>query len=178
MRAGSRPRPDRALAEARVSRVAADPAPRAEALEPGGWLGPDGDGRGAVLYHRWHGSPRTYWSRYAPEWIAQKAHELSRWPAGGRRLVRLRQHRERARRSRTRSSCATPSRRRPQMPERPRRGQGDPRSPSGARLGRRVGEEDVGDRRGRRRQHASGPAPCAYRPRATPSSRWATGRSA
>ncbi len=75
------PAADRALAEARVSRVAADPARVPEALEPGGWLGPDGDGRGAVLYHRWHGSPRTYWSRYAPEWIAQKAHELSRWPA-------------------------------------------------------------------------------------------------
>jgi len=75
------PAADRALAEARVSRVAADPARVPEALEPGGWLGPHGDGRGAVLYHRWHGSPRTYWSRYAPEWIAQKAHELARWPA-------------------------------------------------------------------------------------------------
>jgi uncharacterized protein YecE (DUF72 family) len=76
------PAADRLLAAARVSRAAADPAKLPEALRPGGWLGPDGDGRGAVLYHRWHGSPRTYWSRYEPEWIAARAGELRRWPAG------------------------------------------------------------------------------------------------
>ena len=75
------PAADRMLAEARVARAAADPARVPEALRPGGWLGPRGDGSGAVLYHRWHGSPRMYWSRYPPEWIAQKARELARWPA-------------------------------------------------------------------------------------------------
>lgn len=75
------PAADQLLAEARVSRVAADPARVPEAMQPGGWLGPHGDGRGAVVYYRWHGSPRMYWSRYAPEWIAHKARELARWPA-------------------------------------------------------------------------------------------------
>jgi uncharacterized protein YecE (DUF72 family) len=42
----------------RVALVAADP-PRAAGLErPGGWRG--------IAYYRWHGSPRTYFSPYAP----------------------------------------------------------------------------------------------------------------
>jgi uncharacterized protein YecE (DUF72 family) len=76
------PTAERLLAAARVSRAAADPAKVPEAMRPGGWLGPDGDGHGAVLYHRWHGSPRTYWSRYEPAWIAARAVELRRWPSG------------------------------------------------------------------------------------------------
>jgi uncharacterized protein YecE (DUF72 family) len=41
----------------RIARVAADP-PRAGGLEePGGWPG--------VVYYRWHGSPRAYFSPYA-----------------------------------------------------------------------------------------------------------------
>lgn len=75
------PSADRVLAALRVSRAAADPARSPEASRPGGWLGPDGDGRGAVLYHRWHGSPRVYWSRYEPSWIAAQAEALRAWPA-------------------------------------------------------------------------------------------------
>ena len=43
----------------RVARVAADP-PRAVGLDaPGGWSG--------VVYYRWHGSPRPYFSPYPDE---------------------------------------------------------------------------------------------------------------
>ena len=42
-----------------------------------GWLGPQGDGSGAVLYHRWHGAPRMYWSRYEPEWVNERARALA-----------------------------------------------------------------------------------------------------
>jgi len=44
------------LAEHRVARVAADPAPVAGAAEPAGWDG--------LSYYRWHGSPRVYYSDY------------------------------------------------------------------------------------------------------------------
>jgi uncharacterized protein YecE (DUF72 family) len=79
------PAADGVLAASRVSRAAADPSRWPEALRPGGWLGPEGDGRGAVLYHRWHGSPRTYWSRYEPQWLRDRAGELKRWPGGADR---------------------------------------------------------------------------------------------
>ena len=47
---------DRLLVAFRISRVAADP-PRAGGLErPGGWPG--------LVYYRWHGSPRPYFSPY------------------------------------------------------------------------------------------------------------------
>jgi uncharacterized protein YecE (DUF72 family) len=75
------PAADRALIAARVARAAADPVRWAQAERPGGWLGPDGDGRGAVLYHRWHGAPRVYWSRYEPAWLQARADALARWPA-------------------------------------------------------------------------------------------------
>jgi uncharacterized protein YecE (DUF72 family) len=74
------PAADRALAALQVSRAAADPARWPDAQLPGGWRGPDGDGRGAVLYHRWHGAPRMYWSRYEPTWLLDRARELQRWP--------------------------------------------------------------------------------------------------
>jgi uncharacterized protein YecE (DUF72 family) len=46
----------------RVARVAADP-PRAAGLEsPGGWSG--------IVYYRWHGSPRPYFSPYSAADIA------------------------------------------------------------------------------------------------------------
>ncbi|HZF78460.1 MAG TPA: DUF72 domain-containing protein, partial [Rubrivivax sp.] len=48
---------------------------------PGGWLGPEGDGAGAVIYYRWHGAPRTYWSSYDDAWLQARAAELRRWPA-------------------------------------------------------------------------------------------------
>lgn len=75
------PSADRLLAALKVSRAAADPARWPQAARPGGWLGPQGDGRGAVLYHRWHGSPRMYWSRYDPQWVSARARELREWPA-------------------------------------------------------------------------------------------------
>ncbi len=79
------PAVDRVLAALRVSRVAADPARWPAAARPGGWLGPGGDGRGAVLYYRWHGAPRMYWSRYQPEWLQDQARELQTWPDGAHR---------------------------------------------------------------------------------------------
>ena len=76
------PAVDRALARMRVSRVAADPARTEAAARPGGWLGPAGDGVGALLYYRWHGSPRLYWSNYEQRWLEQQAARLAEWPAG------------------------------------------------------------------------------------------------
>ena len=78
---------DRALAALRISRVAADPARNADAARPGGWLGPDGDGAGTLLYYRWHGSPRIYWSRYDDAWLAQQATHLADWPESALRWV-------------------------------------------------------------------------------------------
>lgn len=75
------PAADRLLVAARVGRVAADPARWPAAAVPGGWLGVDHDGAGAVVYHRWHGSPRTYWSSYEDDWLQARAAELRRWPA-------------------------------------------------------------------------------------------------
>lgn len=72
---------DRALARLRVTRVAADPARIPAAARPGGWLGADGDGAGALLYWRWHGAPRVYWSSYDDDWLARQAAALARWPA-------------------------------------------------------------------------------------------------
>jgi len=51
----------RLLADARIARVAADPACVPEAAEPGGWT--------ELGYWRLHGSPRMYWSAYAPEFL-------------------------------------------------------------------------------------------------------------
>jgi uncharacterized protein YecE (DUF72 family) len=44
------------LADRRIARVAADPAPAPDASEPGSW--------GGIRYYRWHGSPRLYYSDY------------------------------------------------------------------------------------------------------------------
>jgi uncharacterized protein YecE (DUF72 family) len=52
------PDAERLLLAHRIARVAADP-PRAAGFEaPGGWPG--------IVYYRWHGSPRPYFSPYAP----------------------------------------------------------------------------------------------------------------
>jgi uncharacterized protein YecE (DUF72 family) len=75
------PAADRLMVAARVGRVAADPARWPAAAIPGGWLGPEGDGAGAVIYYRWHGAPRTYWSSYDDAWLQARAAELRRWPA-------------------------------------------------------------------------------------------------
>ncbi|MDY0747569.1 DUF72 domain-containing protein [Paucibacter sp. R3-3] len=70
------PAAERALAALRVSRAGADPARCEAAVRPGGWLGDHGDGDGAQIYYRWHGSPRMYWSAYEPAWLAERAHEI------------------------------------------------------------------------------------------------------
>lgn len=49
----------------RAARVVADPAPEPEAASAGGWPG--------LVYVRLHGSPRTYWSRYDEQAIADWA---------------------------------------------------------------------------------------------------------
>jgi len=74
------PAADRLLVKLRVGRVAADPAPHPGAAVPGGWPGAAGNGAGAVIYHRWHGSPRTYFSAYGDDWLQARADELRRWP--------------------------------------------------------------------------------------------------
>ena len=76
------PAADRLLVAMRVGRVAADPARGPELARPGGWLGATGDGAGAIVYYRWHGSPRTYWSSYSRQWLNARAQELAWWPAG------------------------------------------------------------------------------------------------
>lgn len=73
------PAADRTLVRLRVGRAAADPARCPAAAVPGGWLGPSGDGAGAVVYHRWHGSPRMYHSAYGDDWLETRARELRRW---------------------------------------------------------------------------------------------------
>lgn len=60
----------RALLERyRISRVAADPPPVADAAAPAGWA--------RIAYFRLHGSPRTYWSRYDENAIATLAGTLA-----------------------------------------------------------------------------------------------------
>jgi uncharacterized protein YecE (DUF72 family) len=67
------------LAERRIARVAADPAPVPDAGEPGGWNG--------LAYYRWHGSPRIYYSDYdevglaalAKRLDAQRQHGVPTW---------------------------------------------------------------------------------------------------
>lgn len=71
----------RLLVDERIGRVATDPPKPTGAGEPGGWLGQRGDGGGAVVYYRWHGSPRMYWSAYGDDWMVARARELARWPA-------------------------------------------------------------------------------------------------
>jgi uncharacterized protein YecE (DUF72 family) len=56
------------LAERRIARLAADPAPVPGAGEPGGWNG--------LAYYRWHGSPRIYYSDYNEIALAALAKRL------------------------------------------------------------------------------------------------------
>jgi uncharacterized protein YecE (DUF72 family) len=56
------------LHELQIARVAADPAPVPAAAAPGGWPG--------FAYYRLHGSPRIYYSAYAPEWLDALAARL------------------------------------------------------------------------------------------------------
>jgi uncharacterized protein YecE (DUF72 family) len=58
------------LAERRIARVAADPAPVAGGSEPGGWDG--------LVYFRWHGSPRIYYSDYDAAALAALRKDLDK----------------------------------------------------------------------------------------------------
>ena len=69
------------LAACRVGRVAADPVKLPRFGIPGGWLGADGSGRGAVVYCRLHGAPRMYWSRYADAEIRRWAERIAAVPS-------------------------------------------------------------------------------------------------
>jgi uncharacterized protein YecE (DUF72 family) len=62
------PEVDEWLAERRIARVAADPAPVLGAGEPGGWDG--------LAYYRWHGSPRIYYSDYEEAALAELGRRL------------------------------------------------------------------------------------------------------
>ncbi|TPN00904.1 DUF72 domain-containing protein [Mesorhizobium sp. B2-3-3] len=53
------PEAEALLADHRIARVAADPAPVPAAAVPGGWPG--------LAYFRWHGVPRVYYSDYDAE---------------------------------------------------------------------------------------------------------------
>jgi uncharacterized protein YecE (DUF72 family) len=75
------PRAVATLVAHRVGLVATDPSSIADAKRPGGWMGQKGDGGGAVIYYRLHGSPRKYWSRYPLERIERWAEELRALPA-------------------------------------------------------------------------------------------------
>jgi uncharacterized protein YecE (DUF72 family) len=62
------PAADRLLVDFSISRVAADPA-RAPGFErPGGCTD--------LVYYRWHGSPRVYWSDYQPDVLERHAQRL------------------------------------------------------------------------------------------------------
>ena len=56
----------------RVARVAADPAVVPSAAEPAGWPG--------LVYYRWHGSPRMYYSAYSAETLGALGHRLAAAP--------------------------------------------------------------------------------------------------
>ena len=61
------------LTSYRIARVAADP-PRAPGLEaPGGWPG--------LVYYRWHGSPRPYFSAYSPDALDRLCEAIARHDA-------------------------------------------------------------------------------------------------
>jgi uncharacterized protein YecE (DUF72 family) len=63
------------LAARRVARVAADPARIDGAGAPGGWRG--------LVYYRWHGAPRVYYSDYDEAALTALAARLAAHRAGG-----------------------------------------------------------------------------------------------
>ncbi|MEI9411029.1 DUF72 domain-containing protein [Mesorhizobium salmacidum] len=63
------------LADRRIARVAADPAPVPSAAVPGGWPG--------LAYFRWHGAPRVYYSDYDAENLARFSRQLEAAAAAG-----------------------------------------------------------------------------------------------
>ncbi|SHM28406.1 DUF72 domain-containing protein [Rhizobacter sp. OV335] len=75
------PQAEQLLEQCEVARAAVDPSKWPQANEPGGWTGPATARRPAVFYHRWHGSPRIYWSTYKTDWLRERAQELAQLPA-------------------------------------------------------------------------------------------------
>jgi uncharacterized protein YecE (DUF72 family) len=69
------PAVDSWLTERRIARVAADPARVAGAGEPGGW--------NRLVYYRWHGSPRIYYSDYDADALGQLKRNLDKSAARG-----------------------------------------------------------------------------------------------
>ena len=67
------PQADDLLREHQVGRVAADPAVVPQAAIPGGCLD--------TIYYRLHGSPRTYYSAYESDYLAQLGDKLRETPA-------------------------------------------------------------------------------------------------
>ena len=67
---------DALLAGYQVARVAADPAVRPQAAQPGGWPG--------LSYHRLHGAPEIYYSPYRPEALQAMAVKLRQEAADAR----------------------------------------------------------------------------------------------
>jgi uncharacterized protein YecE (DUF72 family) len=63
---------DQLMMRFRVGRVAADPAPAAGGIVPGGWRG--------IVYHRLHGSPRKYWSKYESGYVERLAAAIRQVP--------------------------------------------------------------------------------------------------
>jgi uncharacterized protein YecE (DUF72 family) len=68
-------RADRLLRRLHVGRVGADPAIVPAAARPAGWL--DASESAGTAYHRLHGSPRMYWSRYPRERLARTIEALA-----------------------------------------------------------------------------------------------------
>ena len=69
------PEVDTMLAQYHIARAMADPAPVPSAAEPGGYAG--------ITYRRLHGSPRTYYSAYTPEYLTATAAQIKDSPAPG-----------------------------------------------------------------------------------------------
>ncbi|MGX5831522.1 DUF72 domain-containing protein [Mesorhizobium sp. 43Arga] len=63
------------LADRRIARVAADPAPVPTAAVPGGWAG--------LAYFRWHGVPRVYYSDYDTENLDRISRQVHAAAASG-----------------------------------------------------------------------------------------------
>jgi uncharacterized protein YecE (DUF72 family) len=72
------PAADRVMRDWHIGRVAADPSRFTNADICGGWC--DLDASDMVLYHRWHGSPRMYWSRYSGAWVQARAQQAKALP--------------------------------------------------------------------------------------------------
>lgn len=68
------PEAERLMRDSEVARAAVDPAKFSGAEKPGG--------HPSVVYFRWHGSPRMYWSPYDEAWLQERASVLKSLPKG------------------------------------------------------------------------------------------------